>query len=182
MASPRTRQWAAWAVFALSLGMLAVSIPLSLLLLDENNVAGLGFNILFAALPVAGILIARRQPDNRIAWILLAVGLVIGVGAVAEPYARYGLVLHPGSLPAAGVVAAINGSLWVPAIGITGTYLLLLFPDGRLPSRRWRPVAWVSGITMGCSCWPSCWGRACWRKAQTRPIRSGSRPWARCSR
>ena len=149
MASARVRQLAAWMVFVLSVAMIAVSVPLSIWLLDANNVAGLSFNILFAALPVAGILIARRQPGNRIAWILLAVGLIIGVGSVAEPYAKYGLVLHPGSLPAAGVVAAVNGSLWVPAIGITGTYLLLLFPDGRLPSPRWRPVAWVSGITMG---------------------------------
>jgi len=149
MASARVRQRAAWAVFVVSVGMLAVSIPLNIWLLDANTVAGLSFNILFAALPVTGILIARRQPGNRIAWILLAVGFIIGVGAVAEPYVRYGLVLQPGSLPAAGVVAAINGSLWVPAIGITGTYLLLLFPDGRPPSPRWRPVAWVSGITMG---------------------------------
>jgi hypothetical protein len=46
-------------------------------------------------------------------------------------------------------VTAVDSALWVPAIGLTGTYLILLFPDGRLPSPRWRPVAWASGITMG---------------------------------
>ena len=143
------RPWTAWGMFSLCVGMLAASILLSIWAADRPDYNNMAYSIIFMALPVTGILIAHRQPENRIAWILLSVGLIIQVGAVAEPYARYGLVLHPGSLPAAGVVAAIAGSLWVPAIGITGTYLLLLFPDGRLPSRRWRPVAWASGVTMG---------------------------------
>ena len=105
--------------------------------------------MIFLALPVTGILIARRQPDNRIAWILLAIGAVIGVSSLAEPYVHQGVVLQPGSLPAAGVVAAVNNSLWIPIFGLTGTFLLLLFPDGRLPSPKWRPVAWVSGGTIG---------------------------------
>ena len=149
MASVIVKRTSAWVVFAVTAGTLAVSFPMNVLMLEATSVDGLAFNVVFLALPVTGILIARRQPDNLIAWLLLAVGLGIGVGAVADPYTEYGLVLNPGSLPAADVVAALTGFLWVPVIGITGTYLLLLFPDGHLPSRRWRPVAWVSGITMG---------------------------------
>src|SRR4029450_1056795 len=53
-----------------------------------------------------------------------------------------------GSLPFAVLVAGINNWLWVPAVGLLGTYLLLLFPDGKLPSRRWRPLAWLSGAVL----------------------------------
>lgn len=38
--------------------------------------------------------------------------------------------------------------LWVPAIGLAATFMLLLFPDGRLVSRRWRPVAWLAAAAM----------------------------------
>jgi hypothetical protein len=148
MASAR-RPWIAWGMFSLCVGMLAASTILSIWAPDRPDYNNMAYSIIFMALPVTGILIAHRQPENRIAWILLSVGLIIQVSAVADPYAMYGLVRHPGSVPAAGAVAAIAGSLWIPAIGITGTYLLLLFPDGRLPSRRWRPVAWASGVTMG---------------------------------
>ncbi len=136
------------AAFTASSVMLLASIPVSALVHDRVQGAA-GFSLIFLALPVAGVLIARRQPGNRIAWILLAIGIVGGLGSLTEPYTTYGVALHPGALPGAGVVAAINGALWVPVIGITGTYLILLFPDGRLPSPRWRPVAWVSAITMG---------------------------------
>jgi hypothetical protein len=148
MASARVKRFLAWAVFAVTAAMIAASFPMNLVMVDRTSAGGLAFNMVFIAVPVTGILIARRQPDNLIAWLLLAVGLGIGVGGIADPYTEYGLVLHPGSLPAANMVAALTGFLWVPVIGITGTYLLLLFPDGHLPSRRWRPVAWVSGITM----------------------------------
>ena len=147
--SAGTRRWLAWGVFTVSAVAAVGIVPVRLWLLPDDNLSSAAFNVMFVAVPVVGILIARRQPDNRIAWILLAIGAVNGVGSVAEPYTTYGLVLHPGSLPGAAVVAAINGSLWVPGIGLTGTYLILLFPDGRLPGPRWRPVAWVSGITIG---------------------------------
>jgi hypothetical protein len=57
-------------------------------------------------------------------------------------------VAQPGSVPFPVVIAGINNWLWVPAVGLLGTYLPLLFPDGRLPSRRWRPLAWLSGAVL----------------------------------
>ena len=60
-------------------------------------------------------------------------------------YGDYGLA-NPGSLPFPVTVAALSQWFWVPTVGLIGIYLLLLFPDGRLTSRRWRPLAWLSGL------------------------------------
>ena len=54
----------------------------------------------------------------------------------------------PGSIPFPLGAAAINNWLWVPSVGLLATYVFLLFPNGRLPSRRWRPLAWLSGVVI----------------------------------
>ncbi len=100
------------------------------------------------AFPLVGVLVAHRQPRNTIGWLLLAVGLTWAWGAVADSYAVYSVITNPGSLPRPDVAAALSAWTWVPAIGLLGTFLILLFPDGHLPSPRWRPLAWVSGVTI----------------------------------
>jgi hypothetical protein len=67
--------------------------------------------------------------------------------AMIDSYSFYGLA-KPGSVPFPVGVYALSEWLWVPAVGLVGTYLLLLFPDGRLPSSRWRPLAWLSGAVI----------------------------------
>jgi hypothetical protein len=62
-------------------------------------------------------------------------------------YIIYGIA-SPGSVPFPVGVAGVNNFLWVPAVGMLGTYAIMLFPDGRLPSRRWRPLAWLSGAVI----------------------------------
>ena len=99
-------------------------------------------------LPARGLLILRRQPRNTIGWLLQAIGLVWALNGLAENYAVYGMVAEPGSLPGPEFVAAFSEAGWIPAIGVMGTFLFLLYPDGHLPSRRWRPVAWVCAFTM----------------------------------
>lgn len=108
-----------------------------------------GFFLVLLAFPVAAVLILRSQPRNRIGWLLMAIALVWGVcGSAADAYARLGVGNDPEALPGAGVAALLSALVWAPGIGLMGTFLLLLFPDGRLPSRRWRPVAWLSGIVI----------------------------------
>ena len=99
------------------------------------------------AFPFVGALIVSRRPRNPVGWILLADGLLWTLTGLLDYYGAYGLA-SPGSVPFPVVVAGINNWLWVPAVGLLGTYLLLLFPDGRLPSRRWRALAWLSGTVI----------------------------------
>ena len=92
--------------------------------------------VLFLAFPIVGALVASRRPQNPIGWICLADGLLWMLLAVTDSYSIYG-VARPGSVPFPVAVGTIgNQWLWVPTIGLLGIYLVLLFPDGKLPSRR----------------------------------------------
>jgi hypothetical protein len=114
--------------------------------------SGLFTNLIFLGamftFPVMGFLVATRHPRNAVGWVMLAIGVVWGLGFLMDNYVGYGIVTNPGSLPRPDVVLAISESGWIPGIGLIGIYLLLLFPDGHLPSPRWRPVAWVAGAMM----------------------------------
>jgi hypothetical protein len=94
---------------------------------------------------LVGALIASRRPENPIGWICLAVGIFWMLNSMASAYGVYGMVANPGSVPLPAQVGSLGEWLWVPAVGLVGIYLLLLFPDGKLLSRRWRPLAWLSG-------------------------------------
>jgi hypothetical protein len=85
--------------------------------------------------PLVGALIASRRHRNPIGWILLATGLLW----MLDYYDVYG-VARPGSLPFPVEMAGLNKWLWVFLVGLPGTFLVLLFPEGRLLSRRWRPL------------------------------------------
>jgi two-component system NarL family sensor kinase len=91
-----------------------------------------------------GPLIATRQPGNPIGWLFCAAGLSAGLGAFANEYAIHALITDPGSLPGGEAMAWLAGWIWLPMVLVPGTVMLLLFPDGRLPSNRWRPVLWGS--------------------------------------
>ena len=92
---------------------------------------------------------ARRQPGNPLGWMFLVLAALLALGPAAGAYAvlSYRLGHH---LPL-GVAAVFLALWWVPLIAMF-PLLILLFPDGRLPSRRWRPVLW--GYLAVAACWP----------------------------
>ena len=88
-----------------------------------------------------GALIARREASNAIGWLFLGTGVTAGFAELAHGYADLWLAGEGGS-DALGEAAAWYASLsWIPFILVPSTFLLLVFPDGSLVSRRWRPVA-----------------------------------------
>jgi signal transduction histidine kinase len=105
------------------------------------------FAIGILVFPIVGALIVSRQP-NTVGWIMLGIGLGQTVSNAVGLYAEYSLRINPGALPRPDIALAINEASWVPLIGLVGTYLILLFPDGHLPSPRWKPWAWLCGVTM----------------------------------
>lgn len=95
---------------------------------------------------VGGILLAR-VPANRVGWLLLAAGWVWSLDLLVEQYARYGSITAPSAVPAVGLATWLSTWLWIPGNGMLFFGVPLLFPDGRLPSRRWLPAA-VAGTAM----------------------------------
>jgi signal transduction histidine kinase len=136
-----------WALFILS-----IVLALSGTYLQELNQRGdRDYYLLFAFIVFAGFgaFIGSRVPRNPIGWLFMAVTSLVALGFVGGEYAGYALRTNPGSLPAPEWAAWFGEWTWIPAIGLMTTFLFLLFPDGRLPSRRWRPVAWFAGALLG---------------------------------
>jgi hypothetical protein len=156
--SRRAVAWLAWSLAGLTLVTAVASVALEILTPAAQEEASSSFvlsrtvidllvGVPFLAFPLVGALIASRRPHNPIGWILLADGLLWMLIDTFDYYSVYGMA-QPGSLPFPVAIAALNNWLWVPTVGLLGTYLLLLFPDGELPSKRWRPLAWLSGVVI----------------------------------
>jgi len=152
--SARAASWLAWFLAGLSVAMFLVGVALTILSFSDAPAArpssdwgtasalgGLVIFLPFLAFPLVGALIASRRPRNPIGWICLAAGLF------------WMLIVLEDSLPAGFgpypvTIDALTQWMWVPPVGLIGIYMILLFPDGKLPSRRWRPFAWFAGVVM----------------------------------
>ncbi len=136
---------AALVLDALALVLLARQLQAGSARLDSDTIGGY---VLGSAFPVVGWLIATRRPGNAMGWIFIAIGLSQALNAFAGQYAYVGLVSAPGSLPAADLMAWVAVWTWAPGFVLLLTAAVLLFPDGRFPSRRWRPVGWLAGVAL----------------------------------
>jgi signal transduction histidine kinase len=100
--------------------------------------------LLFSAvLVIIGWTIVTRQPSNTIGWLLLAIPFIAAVAFFVGDYATEALVMHPGSFPLGRFAAWVDRWAIVPTLVIF-IPIFLLFPDGLVPSRRWRPVLWLT--------------------------------------
>jgi two-component system NarL family sensor kinase len=141
----RTAARLAWGMWGLSVVLAVLTWLLLWLNRSEVPFSGRLFEVV---LPVvfatpSAVIVAHR-PGNPIGWLFCTIGLTQGVNGFGDEYGIYALLTKPGSLPG-GVPALLATSVWVVMWGLT-PLLFLLFPDGSLPSRRWRPVV---GVVVG---------------------------------
>ncbi|CAA9394755.1 MAG: hypothetical protein AVDCRST_MAG55-294 [uncultured Rubrobacteraceae bacterium] len=109
-----------------------------------------GFWLLFVSFATVGALVASRRPKNAIGWIFCWLGLSFSLGSASEEYALYALVTEVGSLPGAEGMLWLTSWLGGPIVFALFALVFLLFPDGRLPSRRWRPAIWLELVAVVC--------------------------------
>jgi hypothetical protein len=148
--SARTTSWLAWSVCAASLLIFALSFVLIFLGWSTQMPKDwaswqeqAGTTVVFVGVPIVGGLIASHRPANSYGWLWLALGMSFALMQFGQAYASYALVAELGSLPAPRTVVTVLGQGWGAAIIIV-PFLFLLFPNGHLPSPRWRLVAWVT--------------------------------------
>ncbi len=139
------------AALALALCVLIVIPSLVLLALGPGRpvkddlfggFGGLSFMVLSLAFVTVGAIVSSRVPDNRIGWVFCITGLLTAASILFYEYANYGLHATAERLPGATVAAWFPSEAIAAMLGVS----ILLFPDGRLPSRRWRPVAAALGL------------------------------------
>ena len=160
--SRRTAAWLAWSVCLLCVALAAASLILALLngrTLGEIFIGGTPTPVTLAtqivSFSVAGALIASHRPENAIGWIFLAAGFIYGLLNAGDQYAIYALLTNSGSLPLGAEASWLGQWIWAPGLGLILVFLPLLFPNGHPPSRRWRWVAWLGGLSIGLAVVPS---------------------------
>jgi hypothetical protein len=155
--STRAATWMAWSLVVLSvallLGGMALSRAASSIVPDlsfggETDDGGVVVNLVtLIPFSVVGAIIASRHPGNTIGWLFCSVGVTISLNSFAGDYAEFWLASGFGVSSLGETAAWFSSWLWILLVYVPTSFLLLLFPEGRLPSPRWRVVAW--GVTLG---------------------------------
>jgi hypothetical protein len=141
--------WIAWSMLAVFVASMVVALTLMIangtFQQDAGNQALLFLG--FSAFMVVGALVVAHRPGNAIGWIFSVSALLAFTGQLADQYAIYAYVTRPEPLPGATLAAWYGSWPWWLVVALTLVFTPLLFPNGQLLSPRWRPVAWLAGVT-----------------------------------
>jgi two-component system NarL family sensor kinase len=141
----------AWPIACISIGLVGIALFISLIaLISGGELIKPPLHQLFS--PIFGItysmiggLVASRRSKNPVGWISAFIGLFFALNQLAISYGMLGRSqFAEGSLHGEGLAMWVEQWTWFPPAILPMTFLLLLFPDGHLPSPRWKPVAWAS--------------------------------------
>ena len=138
------------ALVATALLFLAVEIARGWLPLGEPGVAQIVLAVTIFALsfPLVGWIILRRDSSNRLGWVYLAIGFWQALNMFASGYSTLAYWVASGNLPLAAELSWVAVWAWVPGFTLFSTLGILLFPTGRLPSRRWWPVVALAAVAL----------------------------------
>jgi hypothetical protein len=141
-----------WALLALTLALLAFMLGSGLTRppirgIDDFGARDVSFIISFVTFVPMGALIASRRPKNPIGWIACSVGLFELASGAAYEYAARALFVDRGGLPGGAVTSWLSAWTWAPGLALVAL-LMLLFPTGRPPTRRWTWVGWAVATTI----------------------------------
>ncbi len=145
MSAPQLR-WLARVIFGLTI--LGVAAGAWVSILDTESQGSDLLVVSFFLFPVVGYLLATRRPDNAVSWVMLGIGAALGLSAFMGSYASFAIHGGIGGPHLGAIVEALDQPMWIPIVAIPVTFLLLLFPEGHLPSPRWRWFARVLGASM----------------------------------
>src|ERR687889_476934 len=137
----------AWSLWALAVALTGLSLLLLTLNLSHPGTHIFDWwlgNALVVIDATVGAIVASRRPENPVGWLLCLSGVAVSISSFTSQYAIYALLVRSDSTPAAEAMAWIAAWLLPIMIGLQVSYVLL-FPTGRLPSRRWRWLAWLTG-------------------------------------
>lgn len=114
--------------------------------LQMSELVTSAFALLMASL---GVLIILRSANHRMGWLMLAAGALLAVGSLAAEYSKVALLMAPAANLPLGRLAAWVQDLWTIPTALIFFLLPVLFPDGKLPSRRWRVIVWPATAGWG---------------------------------
>jgi hypothetical protein len=156
--------WLSWSLAVLFVALLSGGIVLSraasstapdLPIGGETNDASVVANLVtLLTFSIVGAIIASRHPRNTIGWLFCGVGVTIGLNSFAGDYTEFWIASGFGMSGLGEMAAWFSSWAWILLTYVPTSFALLLFPDGRLPSPRWRPVAWgaalgIVGVVVG---------------------------------
>jgi len=149
--SARAASWLAWCSCILSLALTALSLLLFVQNWSREGVDVFDYwfenTMLAIATSPVGAVVASRRPDHPVGWLFCAIGFIAAARHFGAEYATYAVPAGQGALPWGAIAAWLSSWVWFPGTGLI-IFLGLLFPDGHLPSRRWRPFAWFAAAVV----------------------------------
>jgi hypothetical protein len=179
----RTARWVAGCTAAGSVTLIGAGVALAYAdrhLVPASStgwtISNLSGQVVNAAVPVVGLVLATRRPENRIGWLFLAAGLALGLSGFSNRYALHALVADPGSWPVGRAAAWLFNVTWVIPPAVLAL-VLLLFPTGHVRSRRWRLAGWfIGGVFTLATIWALIAATSQWAHPFTSPFSQPGSP------